>query len=359
MRRPPCQAPSTKRTAIEPQRYNQYVIESFIEKHNLPKYRLNQFNEQFYKQAIHSFDELTTWPKDLREQLKKELEFNSLIPEKQVHSQKDNTTKVLFKRKTNGQYIETVLMRYKDGRNSICVSCMVGCPVGCSFCATGKLGFHGNLSAREIVDQVMYFKRQLVKENQTVTNIVFMGMGEPMLNLKEVLGAIDTFTSPEKLAMSSRRITVSTSGYAPQLKTLLKTGFKGKLAISLHAPNQELRETMMPVAKAFDLEQLFTVLKDYEKQNNKIITYEYILIDHINDQEKHAKQLAKLLKNRLAHVNLIPYNPIFGVDYKRSSKNNIHKFSKILTDAGISNTIRVTMGDDVNAACGQLAGQAG
>lgn len=330
------------------------MIQDFAEKHNLPNFRKVQFDKHFYQECISDFDQLTTWPKELREKLIKEVPFSSLKIDKEFVSGNKDTIKVLFLR-DDGQRIETVLMRHKDGRNTVCVSCMVGCPVNCSFCATGKMGFGGNLSTREIVDQIMHFQRMLKKENAKVTNIVYMGMGEPMLNLEEVQGSIDIISAPKKLGMSNKRITISTSGYIPQLKQLIDKGFRGRIAISLHAPNQELREKMMPVAKIYSLDQLMETLDEYVKLTNKRVTYEYIMIKDINDQPEHANQLVKLLKNRLAHVNLIPFNPIQEEDFERSTNNNLHRFGQLLKNNNITYTIRVTMGDDVNAACGQLA----
>lgn len=329
------------------------MIQEFATKHKLPKFRVDQFNQQFYQQAIESFDELSNWGKDLREKLKQEVEFMSLTEDKAFESERKDTVKVLFKRQ-GGQRIETVLMRHHDGRNTVCVSCMVGCPVNCSFCATGKMGFGGNLSAREVVDQVMYFQRKLAKQDEKVTNVVFMGMGEPMLNLPEVQLALDIFTDPNKLAMSTRRFTISTSGYIPQFKQLIKDGYRGRIAISLHAPNQELREQLMPVAKLHPLGKLMKALDEYVELTNKRITYEYIMIKDVNDLPKHAHQLADLLSHRLAHVNLIPFNTIKEEAMERSSGNSINRFKQVLEKARIPVTIRATMGDDVDAACGQL-----
>lgn len=331
------------------------MIEDFVLKHKLAQFRISQFNEQFYTQAIDSFDELTTWPQTLREELKKEVEFSTLILDREFVSKDGSTIKVLFKRKVDNQRIEAVLMKHNDGRNTVCVSCMVGCPVNCKFCATGKMGFGGNLSDREIVDQVLYFQRYLKSSLERVTNVVFMGMGEPLLNLDNVLKAIEVFTNPKKLAMSTRRITISTSGYIPQLKTLIENGFRGRIAVSLHASNQELRAKLMPVAKIFKLSELMQLLDDYVSLTNKRISYEYILIQDVNDSKENALELVDLLSNRLAHVNLIPFNTIREEDFQKPSKAAIYKFADILRQNGIHTTIRVTMGEDVNAACGQLA----
>jgi len=331
------------------------MIKKFIEKHKLPKFRIKQFNYAYYVKAIPSFDQLTTWSENLREDLKKEIQFISLKEVKTSISEDKSTLKVLFSRKKDNQLLETVLMKHDDKRNTVCVSCMVGCSVNCSFCATGKMGFRGNLTAQEIVDQVMYFQRILLKQGEKVTNIVYMGMGEPMLNLDNVMDSIEVFTDEDKLAMSARRITLSTAGFITEIKQVMDLGFKGRLAISLHAPTQALREKLMPVAKIHKLDNLFNVLDKYVEKTNKRITYEYILIQDINDTIEHAEELSKLLKNRLSHVNLIPYNPIKGVDFKAPSRNSIHRFANVLEKYRISHTIRITMGDDIKAACGQLA----
>ncbi len=329
--------------------------QEFFTKYDLPQYRRQQFSQAVYKDLIPNWDELTTWSKDLRDKLQNEIEFNTLILEKELISKRQDTIKVLFKRKFDGQRIETVLMRHADGRNTVCVSCMVGCPVNCQFCATGKMGFGGNLSAAEIVDQVLHFQRWLKPHDAHVTNVVYMGMGEPMLNLANVQGSIDVLIDPAMLGLGARRLTISTSGYIPQFKKLVADGFRGRVAISLHAPNQELRAQMMPVAKIFPLDKLIEALDDYVALTNKRVTYEYIMIKNVNDQVEHALQLVDLFKNRLAHINLIPYNPIREESFERSLPEQIRKFTSVLNEHGVEHTIRVTMGDDVNAACGQLA----
>lgn len=332
------------------------MITAFVKTHQLPTYRVSQFNTAYYQDLIPTFDDLSTWPKELREQLKKELPYTTLTPVRQAVSARRDTVKVVFERISDKKRIETVLMRHRDGRNTVCVSCMIGCPVGCAFCATGKMGFFGNLTGREIVDQVLHVARLLKKEQQSVSNVVFMGMGEPLLNLKNVREAIAVLTDPEKMAMSIRRITVSTSGHTENLKKLLAAGFTGRLALSLHAPNQRLREKLMPIAKQFPLPELMDVLEEYAKKTNKRISFEYTLIDGVNDTKDHAEELARFMGHRLTHVNLIPFNPVAGVPYKRSTPVAMQNFSALLTNRHIPHTVRVTMGDDIAAACGQLAG---
>ncbi len=331
------------------------MIEEFIKKHTLPSYRIKQFNLAFYKEFISSFDELTTWSKELREELKTSVSFSSIAPMKELESMDRGTSKVLFKRESDSKFFESVLMKHEDGRNTVCVSCMIGCPVGCVFCATGRMKTVRNLTAQEIVDQVLYFARILKKANQKISNIVFMGMGEPLLNLLPVLEAIKVFNDPEYMGIGIRRITISTSGITPKLRELMRRKYKGKLALSLHAPNQLLREKIMPIAKNYPLPELLETLASFANRTQLRVSYEYILIDGVNDTGDHALELAKLIGPNLTHVNLIPYNPISGVDLKRSSTNVIYRFSNILTKNNISNTFRVTMGDDIKAACGQLA----
>lgn len=332
------------------------MINDFAEKNKLPKYRIDQFNQFFYKDFGNSFDELFTWSKDLRDKLKQEFEFTTVEKVKELVSKEGNTIKTLFKTK-DGKLIETVLMRHNDGRNTVCVSCMMGCPVNCSFCATGKMGYKGKLTSREIIDQVLHFERYLKQFNEKVTNVVYMGMGEPMLNLEAILDSIEVLNNPEKIGIGNRRVTVSTSGYTRQMKQLFESGFRGRLAISLHASNQQIREELMPVAKQHNLDELMQTIDEYTKLTNKRVSYEYIMIDGITDTDDSIRELTKLFRHRLAHINLIPYNRIRGVDYKTSPKERVSIFAEQLNKAGIPTTIRITMGADVDAACGQLASQ--
>lgn len=331
------------------------MIDEFAKNHGLPGYRTAQFNRAFYQEFITSFDALSTWPKALREELIKELLFSTLELVKEQRSHDGGTMKFLFQRRSDGKQFETVLMRHDDGRNTVCVSSMIGCPVGCVFCATGYMGFLGNLTGEEIVDQVLYIARMLKKEQQAVSNVVFMGMGEPLFNLDAVEKALEVLTNPKKMGMSERRMTISTSGHRENLKKLLAHGYKGRLALSLHAPDQALREKLMPIAKNNPLKELLGVFQEYAQTTNKRVSYEYILIDGVNDTRECAEKLAKLMDIRLSHINLIPYNPIVGILYKRSSLAAIQVFADVLESHRIQHTIRVTMGDDIAAACGQLA----
>ncbi len=326
----------------------------FAEENNLQSYRVDQLYQQYYKDGIESWDHLTTWPLDLREKLKKEIPFSKLNNFTEYVSKDKRTIKSLAFT-TEGYPVETVLMKAKK-RNTVCVSCMSGCPVGCSFCATGQMEFNRNLDTQEIIDQILYFKRKINSTGQTITNIVFMGMGEPMLNLENVVESIDILTDEKKIAMSTRRITVSTAGYIEQLKKFLHKDLGIKIAISLHAPNQQLREKLMPtVAKNNHLDNLMLVLIGFQKRTNKKITYEYLLIKDINDQPEHAKELAKLLKHQIVLVNLIRFNPSPKTPFKSSSNKAIQTFQNILDSRDINNTLRHSYGNEINAACGQLA----
>lgn len=329
------------------------MIKDFLNKRKLPSYREKQFNEAYYQKNISSFDELTTWPLQLREALKREVPFSSLTFVSSTQTKEKDSIKVLFKTPNNNP-VESVLIKER-GRNTVCVSCMSGCPVGCIFCASGQMGLNELLTSNQIVDQVLYFARYLNETNERVSNIVYMGMGEPLLNLKSVSRSILDITDKEKFGISKRRVTLSTSGYVQNLRSFIDMKLGVKLAISLHSPNQKLRDSLMPtVSKENSLIDLFKVLDEYTKETNKRITYEYVLLRGINDSVDHAKELANLLKNRLALVNLINYNENECLPFRKSK--NTPLFKKILDERGITCTIRKSLGGDIKGACGQLGG---
>jgi len=330
------------------------MIDSFSKNNNLPNFRKKQFDTQYYKNTISSFDELSNWPKNLRESLKQDVKFTSISEYKVFGDINKDTYKVLFKRLSDEKLFESVLLRHKDGRNTVCVSCMIGCPVGCLFCATGKMGFISNLTSNEIVDQILYFQRKLKTIEHKVTNVVFMGMGEPLINLSEVMDAIQIITNPEKLALSVRRLTISTCGVISGIRELIRLDFKGRLAISLHAPNQILRERLIPMAKINRLDDLMDVLDDYVEATNQRVSYEYILLKGVNDTKQCAQELSNLLTGRLAHVNLIKYNTISEGEFSRSNQESIDKFCAVLKSFNLNYTVRVSLGSDIDGACGQL-----
>jgi len=306
----------------------------------------------YYKDFVSSWDGMSTLPKDLREKLKQEIPFSKLKYVSSNTSKDGNTQKVLFKTE-KGHFVESVLMKEKD-RNTVCVSRMSGCPVGCIFCATGQMGLNESLDSQQILDQILYFCRILKPQNERVTNIVYMGMGEPLLNLENVSLSIIAITAKEKMGFSKRRVTLSTSGYVQNLRTFLAKNLGVKIAISLHASNQKLRNMLMPsVSNSNSLESLLDTLDSYTKKSNKRITYEYVLLRNINDSVEHAKELANLLKDRLALVNLINYNESECLPFKKSK--NTPLFQRILQERGITCTIRKSLGEDIKGACGQLA----
>ncbi len=330
------------------------MFKRFLKNNNIKGYRVDQLYDQYFKQLISSWDELTTWPKDLREKLKAEVPFSKLENFQEFPSSDGRTIKLLAYT-SEGFPVESVLMRNKD-RITVCISCMSGCPVGCKFCATGKMGLNKNLSTQEILDQVMYFERKLKASEEKITNVVYMGMGEPMLNLKSVIESIQILEDSKALGMSARRVTVSTVGYISQLGDFLDKDLGVNIAISLHAPTQRLRAQLMPtVAKNNPLDELIALLVKDQKKRNKKITYEYIMLKGINDSPEDAKELAKLLKNQIVLVNLINFNKVDGIGFEPSTRKRIMDFQYVLDERGINNTLRYSYGSDIKGACGQLA----
>ena len=328
--------------------------EEYLQDKGEKKYRIDQVHQAVYRDFVDSYESITTLPQKLREDMMHDLPFTPVKLYKERKS-KDGTVKVLFETH-DGHKVESVLMRHANNRNTVCVSSQVGCAVNCSFCATGKLGLTRNLTADEISYQVLYFMKKLEREEQQrVTNIVFMGMGEPFHNYEEVMAAVRTINDPKKLAIGVRHITISTSGIVSQIERFMKEGMQVNLAISLHAPTEEIRSSIMPINDTYSLESLIDILDEYTEKTKRRIFYEYIMLDGVNDTSECAKELGKLLQGKLAHVNLIPFNPI-GIDgMEATSEPTMRKFQKVLMDYGVPSTIRVTLGQDIDGACGQLA----
>ena len=265
---------------------------------------------------------------------------------------KDGTIKYLIEY-PDGECVETVLMRFDNRANlTACVSSQVGCAVNCSFCATGKRGFVRNLDYREIVEQVLTIQRDT---GLKVTNVVFMGQGEPLLNLNNVLKALEMFNNDFQIG--ARRITISTSGIIPKINELADMELQSTLAISLHAPNHKLREELMPVEKKYPLDELKEALIKYINKTGRRITIEYILIHGFNDTPEVAKELAYYLRDLKCNINLIPYNSVDETSYKKPSNNDIMKFKYLLEHSGKKVTVRLERGADIDAACGQLRGK--
>jgi 23S rRNA (adenine2503-C2)-methyltransferase len=317
--------------------------------------RQKQMKAAVFVNLIDKAENITTLSKFEREKIASEL---GLVPFKVRDEQvsKDGSTKWAFVCE-DGSVIETVLLEFRDGRNTVCISSQVGCASGCLFCATGQLGFKRNLSAWEIVSQVLFAARKLKEKGKKLTNVVFMGMGEPLLNLSNVLQTIKELNDLTYFNLGRRHMTVSTCGVIENLKKFIGADTGTTLAISLHAPNQTLREKLMPVAKAHPLDQLIKVLDGFVRKNKKRVSYEYLLLDGINDSEREALELVKLFRGRLAFINLITFNPIDGSTFRSSSREKANEFRAILEKNGLEVTIRVSLGDEISAACGQLAGK--
>lgn len=320
-------------------------------------FRYGQIENAIYKNYIENYDDITTISKPCREILKKNFFYSSLILKTNITSPDWQTTKLLFET-PDKRYLEAVIMRHLWWRNTLCVSSQVGCPMWCSFCATGKLWFTRNLEFYEIVEQILFASKLLSLEWKNLRNIVYMWMWEPFLNYENVKKSIEIVCSQKKLDFSNRRVTISTCGIIPKILEFAKDFPQTSLAISLHAPTNELRKTIMPVSNNFPLDKLIETLDEYTRITRNRVFYEYIMIDSINDSIQNAYELANLLKWKLAHVNFIPYNPwewVWGEKMKSTSRNRIKDFQKILEEIWVPSTIRHTMWDDIDAACGQLA----
>ncbi len=309
-----------------------------------PRYRAKQLANWLYRKGARDFDLMTNLPKALRERLKDTISLTrSQIVTK--YKAEDGTTKFLL-RLADGETIESVLLPYPD-RVSVCVSTQVGCPVGCVFCATGATGFARNLTAGEIVDQVL-----TLSEENRATHVVFMGMGEPLLNFDNLLKAIQLLH--DEVGISMRRMTVSTVGITPAIRRMADLKLQLTLAVSLHAPEQDLRKRLVPLSAKYPLEELLSVCKDYADYTKRRITFEYLLLAGVNDSPSHAARLAKLVRGALCHVNLIPFNEVLGKDFRRPSERAIAAFRAVLERHGVQVTQRAERGHTVAAACGQL-----
>lgn len=326
-------------------------IEKITDELGASKFRARQIHNWIYLKSVKDIDEMTDLSVKFREELKKTAVVTDIkIKVKQVSS--DGTIKYLIEY-PDGECVETVLMRFDNRANlTACVSSQIGCAVNCSFCATGKRGFIRNLSYKEIIEQVLTIQRDT---GLKVTNIVFMGQGEPLLNTENVLKAMEIFN--ECFQIGARRLTVSTSGIVPQISKLAENDMQSTLAVSLHAPNHEIRKKLMPIENKYTMTELKSVLKKYVEKTGRRITIEYLLIKDLNDTPESAKELAQYLSDIKCNVNLIPYNPTDKNDYQRPSNNSVQKFKYLLEHSGKKVTVRLERGADIDAACGQLRGK--
>ena len=317
------------------------------------KYRATQLFKWIYEKRLTSFDEMSDVSKSFREVLNRDF----CLVKPKIHKEqrsKDGTIKLLLELE-DGDKVETVLMRYNYG-NAVCVSSEVGCNMGCAFCASGLLKKKRELLVSEMIGQVLVIDDILKAEgnNERVTHVVVMGTGEPFDNYENVMDFIRILNHPHGLAIGARHITVSTCGIVPKIYDYAKEGLQINLAISLHAPSDEIRKKIMPISFKYPMNELMEAVKYYEKNAGRRVTFEYILLNGINDSKEDAKKLAKLIKGTLAYVNLIPYNSVDENKYKRSDDKSVRDFMDTLIKCGVNATIRREFGSDIDAACGQL-----
>lgn len=336
--------------------FKQEKLEGEFEKNSFPKYRVKQVYNFLYINLVSDFDSMYTLPQELILYLKNSYSLGTIKENiKQVST--DGTEKVLLEL-SDGEKIETVLMKYKHGY-TVCVTTQIGCKIGCSFCASHRGGFIRNLSSGEIVEQVVYWNRYLKRRNSRVSNIVVMGIGEPLDNIDNVLEFIDIINDKIGFNIGARKITISTSGIAPKMDRLIKYDKQINLAVSIHAPNNELRSKIMKINDTYSIEDIMKKIDEYLEKTNRQVTFEYIMLKHVNDSKEEALELAKVIGKKDIHVNLIPYNTVFETEYGKSSIEIMDDFQKVLTDNSISSTIRAQKGNDIDGACGQLRNKKG
>jgi len=333
-------------------------LESFFESIGEKKFRATQVMKWIHQMGVTDFQQMNNLSKDLRNKLADVACIKNLEVARDLIS-KDGTRKWLLQLE-DGNHIEAVFIP-EDDRGTLCVSSQVGCALDCSFCSTGRQGFNRNLTTAEIISQVWLASQLLEEEKKPgrkITNVVMMGMGEPLLNFDNVVTAVRIMMDDFAYGLSKRRVTVSTAGVIPAMDRLGDT-LDMRLAVSLHATNDELRDELVPVNRKYPLKELMAACRRFiDKQNSRSrITFEYVMLDGINDQPEHARELIKLLKGIPTLMNLIPFNPFEGSGYRSSSKKAVLRFSEILNRAGMTTVVRKTRGDDIDAACGQLAGR--
>jgi len=317
-----------------------------------PVFRAHQIWQGLYRQYWNAPEQFTNIPTSLRVRLAENLEFKSITLAKTLNSSDGQTVKSLFKLQ-DGKSIEAVLMRYEK-RNTLCISSQAGCAMGCVFCATGQMGFKRNLSSGEIVAQVMSYALLLHGENDVVSNVVLMGMGEPFHNYDNTMAAIDRLNDPQGYNFGARRFTISTVGLIPAIRRFAAEKRQINLAISLHAVEDALRTSMLPVNKRYPIRELLAACREYITITGRRITFEWALIENVNDTPEQAILLAKKLKGMLCHVNAIPLNPTLGYSARATTRERAEKFKQILDGYGIPCTIRLRRGTDIQAGCGQL-----
>jgi 23S rRNA (adenine2503-C2)-methyltransferase len=318
-----------------------------------PPFRARQIWQGLYQQLWNSPDQFSDLPAPMRQKLASELAFETLLPDQSLASTDQQTVKTLF-RLQDGRAIEAVLMMYEK-RRTLCISTQVGCAMGCVFCATGQMGFRRHLTSGEIVAQVLYYARLLRSQGEQVSNIVVMGMGEPFHNYDNTLQAIDCLNDPSGFNLGARRFTISTVGLVPAIRRFAQEKRQINLAISLHAASDSLRSSMLPVNTSYPLDVLLEACRQYIATTNRRISFEWALVQGVNDTAAQAHLLAQRLQGMLCHVNAIPLNPTPGFSGQGASRERARNFQEILIQSGIPCTIRLRRGVEISAGCGQLA----
>lgn len=317
-----------------------------------PTYRTDQLYKWLYSSLARDFTHMYNLPQGLRNRLEQTADICRLIPLQEVPSPDESTRKLLFGL-SDGETIETVLMLY-DSRKTVCLSTQVGCALGCDFCATGQRGFTRNLTVGEMVEQVLHFARGLKERGQRITNIVFMGMGEPFMNYEATWQTIETLTDSRGCNLGARRITISTVGIVPGIERLSRESLHIGLAVSLHAPDDSLRDTLVPINRRYPLRELIAACQGYVNRTGRRVTFEYALAQSVNDSRQQATRLASLLNGLHCHVNLIPLNAIPNSPWQASSKERVRVFQQELSRFGVNSTVRLRKGIEIEAGCGQL-----
>jgi 23S rRNA (adenine2503-C2)-methyltransferase len=333
----------------------------WFEEHGEPAYRARQVGDALWRGETTTTDEIRTLPAALREALDADFRFDT-VADTELRLSDGGLTEKGLHRLADGALIESVLMHYparpgQRERHTLCISSQAGCAVGCPFCATGELGYGRDLETAEIVDQVRHAARRLGANGKRLTNVVFMGMGEPLLNLDRVLAAVDALNDPRRFGLGARHITVSTSGVVPGIRRLTALGPQFTLAVSLHAARDALRDVLVPLNRRWPVAEVVTAAREHAATTGRRVTYEATMIAGINDTELDARAMADLLRGDHAHVNLIPMNPVAHTPWTASPDAVIEAFAAVLTDAGVTATIRRNRGQEIGAACGQLAAE--
>lgn len=329
-------------------------VDEFANVFDLKPYRLRQLYHAATKELLGGVSEMTTLPKELRAALiERGIAFSAIEPTMLQHSSDGQTTKGLF-RLHDGKEVEAVLMEHRGERTTLCISSQAGCAFACAFCATGQGGFNRNLAAGEIFDQAWFFARRLAPRGKRITNVVFMGMGEPFHNYEAVMEAVALLNDPHGYGLGHRHITISTVGLADKIDRFADEHLQVNLAISLHAATDKLRSQLMPVNRRFPLPVLMAACERYVAKTHRKVFFEYVMLSGVNDDAACGRALANLMRGRLYHVNLIPYNPTPDAPYVATPEARIWEFAAILAAAGVPVTVRQNMGRDIAAACGQL-----